>query len=98
MQPTTVSAPVRENRDHTCDALGVAELLARTGLEPDLGRRWDHDPAAVLAEHGLAGAHAAVRLPAGPASAARISTADTPGPDAATAYTFCINSAQDSGW
>lgn len=106
MQPTAVPAPLTTPVSAPCtapgtahEALGLAELLARSGLERELGRRWDDDPAAVLAEFGLpATAHTAGRTLSDLRSAAVISSGDTPGEDAFAAYTFCINSAQDRAW
>lgn len=98
MQRTTVSAPARDAAADA-DALDVAELLARTGLERQLGRRWDHDAAAVLTEFGLqAAGHGTDRALSDLDSAAVISSGDTPGGDAFAAFTFCINSAQNRTW
>ncbi|MDX3457608.1 hypothetical protein PV396_37615 [Streptomyces sp. ME02-8801-2C] len=44
------------------DDLRFAELTARAGLEPELGRRYENSPTLVLAEFGLSGA---AQAPAG---------------------------------
>ncbi|MDG9704704.1 hypothetical protein [Streptomyces sp. DH37] len=54
MGSNVFTAVARDN--DTAEDHRFAELAARTGLEPDLGRRYAADPVAVLSEFGLSAA------------------------------------------
>ncbi|GHF22003.1 hypothetical protein [Streptomyces morookaense] len=56
--PRTTSVTVHPAEERfSADALRFAELAARSGLEPELARRLENSPAAVLAEFGLSAGH-----------------------------------------
>ncbi|MFF9406835.1 hypothetical protein ACF1B0_15130 [Streptomyces anandii] len=84
------------------EIMRFAELAARTGLEPELARRFESDPAAVLREFGLpaggAGAPAVLVAAAGTGSGPGTGTAAAAGGDRVVESLGAVGTDSPAGW
>ncbi|MFE1753232.1 hypothetical protein [Streptomyces anandii] len=84
------------------EIMRFAELAARTGLEPDLARRFESDPAAVLREFGLpaggTGAPAVLVAAAGTGTGPCTGTPAAAGGDRVVESLGAVGTDSPAGW
>lgn len=80
------------------EIMRFAELAARTGLEPDLARRFESDPAAVLREFGLPAGEAGAPAVLVAANSTGAGTAAAAGGDRVVESLGAVGTDSPAGW